>query len=101
MKNSYFNTPRRSEDCISPEVLQAQQRLTDLAQAEGYVPAMRGADVRKIQRTLQLKNLQLCEKLGVTEATLCNYKANRQKVPQSIQLALLFLLTRLDHVNAS
>ena len=57
---------------------------------------MRGADVRKIQRTLQLKNLQLCEKLGVTEATLCNYKANRQKVPQSIKLALLYLMTGGD-----
>jgi hypothetical protein len=54
---------------------------------------MRGADVRKIQRTLQLKNLQLCERLGITEATLCNYKANRQVVPKAMQMALLFLLS--------
>ena len=52
---------------------------------------MNGADVRRVQAELGLGNLALCRSLGITEATLCNWKSGRVRVPNPASLALSML----------
>ena len=52
---------------------------------------MNGADVRRVQAELKLSNLTLCRSLGITEATLCNWKSGRVRVPNPASLALMLL----------
>lgn len=49
-------------------------------------------ELNDIQRILGLTNVRLYRTLGVTEATLCNWKAGRIAVPNPAALALRMLV---------
>lgn len=58
--------------------------------------AVNRAELRKAQRTLQLTNQKLCTSLGITEATLCNWKSGRVPVPNPAALAVRMLVKYRD-----
>lgn len=52
---------------------------------------MTGDNLREIQRALKLTNTAFCRTLGITEATLCSWKAGRVRVPNPAALAVRML----------
>lgn len=52
---------------------------------------MTGDDLRQLQRELKLTNTQFCRTLGVSEVTLCSWKAGRARIPNPAALALAML----------
>lgn len=56
---------------------------------------MTGAQLKEAQRVLRMNNKQLCNRLGVAETTLCNWKAGRIPVPTPVALAMEYLKIKL------
>ena len=50
-----------------------------------------GSQLRQAQRRLGWTNAQLCDRLEVSESTLCNWKAGRVAVPAAVVLAIRYL----------
>lgn len=53
---------------------------------------MTGSQLRQAQRAMGYTNAQLCQRLGVAETTLCNWKAGRIDVPTAVELAVRYLM---------
>lgn len=53
---------------------------------------MTGEQLRQAQRQLAMNNADLCQKLGISEGTLCNWKSGRITVPTVASLAIKYLL---------
>lgn len=49
---------------------------------------MTGAELSKAQDALDWTNKRFTDVFGVTEATLCNWKADRTKIPVAVSIAL-------------
>jgi DNA-binding transcriptional regulator YiaG len=53
---------------------------------------MTGAELRDAQDALALDNKRFTEVFRVTEATLCNWKADRTAIPAAVSIALRLMI---------
>lgn len=60
---------------------------------------MTGNELRRAQDTLGMSNTAFCEFLGVTEATLCNWKSGRRRIPHIVRFAVETKLTGKKDVS--
>lgn len=60
---------------------------------------MTGDDLRQVQRDLKLTNQTFCRTLGITEQTLCSWKAGRIRVPNPSALAIRMLAHYRDDLR--
>lgn len=62
---------------------------------------MTGAELRDAQDALSMTNKQFVYLFRVTEATLCNWKADRAPIPAAVALALRLMIAHPDALNGS
>lgn len=53
---------------------------------------MTGDELRDAQDALKMDNKRFTDVFGVSEATLCNWKADRTKVPPAVAIALRLMI---------
>lgn len=83
--NGGINTPPPNSDSLVAEI---RELVVERNETEG----LSNDDFKRAQKTLGLKNLELCELLNISEATLCNWKNNRVPIPGPACIAVRLLL---------
>jgi DNA-binding transcriptional regulator YiaG len=58
---------------------------------------MTGDELRDAQDALDMDNKRFTDVFGVSEATLCNWKADRTKVPAAVAIALRLMIATGDN----
>lgn len=66
--------------------------IRELVVERNRAETLSGDALAKAQKTLGLKNLELCSLLDVSEASLCNWKHDRVPVPGPVCIAVELLL---------
>lgn len=76
----------------SPDSDALVAEIRDLVVERNAQETLSGDGLARAQKALGLKNAELCQLLGVSEASLCNWKHDRVPVPGPVCIAIELLL---------